>query len=950
MNQTTAIFTIVAKNYLPYARVLMRSAAIIHPGWRRFVILVDEVNGYFDPQAEDFEIILSRDLPIPRSRWFHFKYSILELCTAVKPYAFEYLFKSQAPDRIVYLDPDIKIYSPLSQITETLGTADIVLTPHLTASLDDDKRPAEIDILRAGAYNLGFIAISRSRNSASFLTWWQERLYDHCVVDLPRGLFVDQRWVDLVPGMFEKVAVVREAGYNVAYWNLSHRVVSLSENGYQVGGSPLAFFHFSGYDPEQPEKLSRHQSRFTVESLPAGTRHVLSAYREDLLSAGYLSCKAWPYAFGIFRNGTRIPDLARPIHHEAPELVDSIDDPFSDQGFQAFTEQWNSPVQDQNGSVTGISRLAYRIYRTRTDVQSAMPDIFGGHYKPFVEWILGNGRIEHGLGDVFLTTIAEARGTFRDSQKARAWPETPMPNGFSNEPDGDANGGFKLRLTRLAAAIYDARPELQRYFPDPCGTDSVRFLAWLLTYGRKEHYLSPANLAPLKAQWRTVVAALPYRWTRIHYELVLRGMAASVDIRTVLKGLPEWRAKLTGMRSPVQDAPAIASHDDEPPATREYGVNLVGYFRSETGVGQSVRSARLSLKNASVPLSLRCAVDSGPSRKQDVSAGPMSTVFPYSTNLFYINADQTLVVRKSLGEGFYRHRKNIGYWVWELDEFPEQWQGSFAPYQEIWTPSTFCRNAVARKTLMPVLSFPYPVAPVAAAGMGREYFGLPPDEFLFLTAFDVLSVPERKNPLAAIRAFAKAFGPNSGCRMIVKVNHARAGAKYMEMLREACDNGSVLIFDSTLGRGEMDALTNCADCIVSLHRSEGFGLLIAEAMYLGKPVIVTNYSGNTDFTRAENSMLVDYRMIPVGHNSAPYHPASVWADPDVEQAASHMKAIVRDRDLRAGISEAGQEFVRETLSAKTIGDAMRKHLEALHDTAYAPERKADRGLRRAAAR
>ena len=168
--------------------------------------------------------------------------------------------------------------------------------------------------------------------------------------------------------------------------------------------------------------------------------------------------------------------------------------------------------------------------------------------------------------------------------------------------------------------------------------------------------------------------------------------------------------------------------------------------------------------------------------------------------------------------------------------------------------------------------FPYSVAPVVPPGMDREHFGLAPDKFLFLTAFDVLSVPERKNPLAVIRAFEKAFGPDSGCQLIVKVNNAHARTEYVEMLRNACGNSSIRILDSTLRREEMDALTNCADCIVSLHRSEGFGLLMAEAMFLGKPVIATNYSGNTDFTRPDNSLLVDYRMIPVGVGCAPYNP------------------------------------------------------------------------------
>jgi hypothetical protein len=408
MNCETAVFTVIAKNYLPHARVLMRSVAEYHPGWRRVVILADQVDGYFDPEGEDFEIVLSSALSVPRSRWFHFKYTVLELSTAVKPYAFEYLFETRAFDRIIYLDPDIRLYSPLNSISVSLDSANIVLTPHLTRSLEDDKRPAEIDILRSGAYNLGFIGTAKSRETAAFLTWWQQRLYDHCVVDLARGLFVDQRWIDLAPGMFEGVSINRDPGHNVAYWNLSHRMVSHSEFGYQVAGVPLVFFHFSGYDPDQPEKLSRHQNRFKTQDLSVETQHLLRSYREELLAAGYNICRKWPYAYGAFQNGVLLPDMARPIHHEAPEVAYAIEDPFSDEGFDAFLRVWNAPIQPENGARAGISRLAYRIYRTRADVQSAMPDIFGGNYTRFLKWILVSGRVEHGLGDVFLKSVSDA--------------------------------------------------------------------------------------------------------------------------------------------------------------------------------------------------------------------------------------------------------------------------------------------------------------------------------------------------------------------------------------------------------------------------------------------------------------------------------------------------------------------------------------------------------------
>jgi glycosyltransferase involved in cell wall biosynthesis len=165
--------------------------------------------------------------------------------------------------------------------------------------------------------------------------------------------------------------------------------------------------------------------------------------------------------------------------------------------------------------------------------------------------------------------------------------------------------------------------------------------------------------------------------------------------------------------------------------------------------------------------------------------------------------------------------------------------------------------------------------------------------------------------------------------LIIKVNNADAKPECVAALRRACTSSSVRILDSALSREEMYALTNCVDCVVSLHRSEGFGLLIAEGMHLGKPVIVTNYSGNVDFTRPDNSLLVDYKLIPVGPRCAPYDPASLWADADVEQAAAYMTRVVEDAALRASISDAGRSLVQAIFSPEAVGQAMRKRLEAL---------------------
>jgi len=935
MNGGTAVFTIVAKNYLAYSRVLMDSVAEQHPDWQRYVILVDRIDHAFDPTRENFTLVLSADLAIPNLPWFHFKYTIMELSTAVKPYAFEYLFRTGTFDSIVYLDPDIKLYSPMHGIVEALESANVVLTPHLTGTLDDDRRPGEIDILRSGAFNLGFIGVARSPVSESFTAWWRRRLYDHCVVDLPRGLFVDQKWIDLVPGMFEGVAIVRDPGYNVAYWNLSHRIVGRSQRGYEVDGRPLCFFHFSGYDPYLPHALSRHQNRHKVQDLSVETQELLEAYREELFTAGHATCRKWPYAFGAFRNGVAIPDLARPIHHEVAELVDSIEDPFSDEGFQAFTAAWNEPVHDGPHARMGISRLAYRIYRTRADLQAAMPDIFGGYYRRFLEWMLISGRAEHGLGDAFLTTIADAIRTGDGHREGHGWPESADENKFTREwPEGgevSQAGEPRVRLTRLALAIYQARPELQRFFPDPSGRDGPRFLAWLLTYGRKEHNLSPRNIAPLRREWRAVLRSLPSLPLRLHYEFIFRGLSASVFVRNLVRQTSIRRAAASISRGHAVEAPrrpAAKSPPNEEP--REFGVNLVGYLRAETGVGQLARASFDTLHAAAVPTSIRHLEDPSPGRKQDRTVGPTSAEFPYATSLFHVNADQTAVVKRSLGDAFYQGKHNVGYWCWELQDFPDRWLGACASYQELWTPSTFCREAIGRRASIPVYCVPPAVAPRTPAGMDRQSFGLTPDRFVFLFAFDVLSVPERKNPLAAIRAFERAFQGDSRYELVLKVNNANAAPQTMSALRNASSAGAVRFLTSTLERQEMYALIQSADCAVSLHRSEGFGLFIAEAMYFGKPVIVTNYSGNTDFTHSDNALLVDYRLTPVGPNCQPYAADCVWADADVDHAASQMRRIAFDPDLRNQLSMRGSRFVREKLSYATVGQVMRQRLAALH--------------------
>ena len=516
-----AAFTIAAKNYLASVRVLMASIRAAAPDLRRIVVLVDRPDGYFEPAKEDFEVLLSEDLGIPNSRWFHFKYTILELCTAVKPYAAQRIFERFGVERLLYFDPDICVYDDLQAIMAALEKNAIVLTPHLTAPLEDDRRPSELHILRSGAYNLGFIGLRACDTTARLLTWWQSKLYDHCLVDLPKGLFVDQRWVDLVPGLFDGVGILRDPGINVAYWNIGHRPIVRTASGYLAGGHPLSFFHFSGFDPDSPRTFSRHQDRFTLDDLGDG-RELVAEYRNRLFDAGYAESKTWPFAFGAFANGVAIPEAGRLVHREAPELLEAVADPFSEEGYQAILKVWNGPLAGADGRPSGVTRFAYRIHQSRADVQTAMHDVLE---TPISEAPRGR------------RLAARLSGVFRPAPNpgGDAIDGVPAEPGALDAPAG--SDGAKLQLSYLAGAIYESRPDLQRFFPDPCGRDGPRFLVWLLTYGAREYRLSEILLAPFRSQWRTLMVEFHNPIERLWCRSVYAAAASVLRLRDGLVGI-----------------------------------------------------------------------------------------------------------------------------------------------------------------------------------------------------------------------------------------------------------------------------------------------------------------------------------------------------------------------------------------------------------------------------
>lgn len=311
-NARTAILTIVSNNYLHFARTLMQSVARHHPEAHRYVAIVDADLAPAQALADEFTAIPLEQLPLPDGDAFLYRYNILELNTAVKPWALQHLL-DQGYQHVLYIDPDIRLYQPLTHAIQSLEQgAHLVLTPHLLAPIADDLRPTELDIRRAGTYNLGFCALTDTANTRDILAWWQSKLRHHCIIAHDQGIFVDQSWMDLVPGLFPHICILRHPGYNVAYWNLAQRNVERDADGqYQVNGQPLAFFHYSGLNPQNPEPFSKHQNRYTLSTLPPAVRQLAHDYCQTVIGNGLPHYLTLPYSYGTYRDGTPITDEQR---------------------------------------------------------------------------------------------------------------------------------------------------------------------------------------------------------------------------------------------------------------------------------------------------------------------------------------------------------------------------------------------------------------------------------------------------------------------------------------------------------------------------------------------------------------------------------------------------------------------------------------------------------------
>jgi Glycosyl transferases group 1 len=471
------------------------------------------------------------------------------------------------------------------------------------------------------------------------------------------------------------------------------------------------------------------------------------------------------------------------------------------------------------------------------------------------------------------------------------WLEGPAPR-------GRAHGINRYVFHRVARE----RPDVVRSYPDLDGPDGAEYVAWCWAFGRDELTIPERFMPPRARQPGALIPAA---------------------------------AHATAPDGDAPDPPPVVPRPNR--SDDGLAVRLTGYLGHTLGLGAAARGYAQALGAVGVPVStvtvplhhlaLPVALDDQYGRHgyEDLVHNGA-----HGFEIVAVNADELPDLVRRLGDGYFEGPR-IGIWGWETNSIPLRWQRAFALIDEIWVYSRFMAENIGAVAPVPVTALPPPVEPPADP-LEPLRLGVP-NGFLFLFIFDYLSTVQRKNPVGLIEAFKLAFAPGEGPQLLIKtINAPLRPLAEEEVLWAAHGRPDIHVIDRSLNRRELGSVMAACDSYVSLHRAEGFGLTMAEAMAIGKPVIATGYSGNVDFMNDENSYLVDFAIGRVGAECEIYPPEGEWADPSVEHAAELMRRVWSDPEEARRLGARAAEDVARKLSPQTTGEAMRRRLEELADS------------------
>jgi glycosyltransferase involved in cell wall biosynthesis len=765
------------------AKVFLGTAQTYHPEASLYLCLADTVLDEPDFYPHGCTVISAETLGIPDFPCFAFRYDVMEFNTALKPFMIRKLL-SFGHEAVLYFDPDIKIFRPLTSIMNALHAgASFVLTPHVCQPAEGVVFPDDIGFMQAGIYNLGFLGVGAQEETDRLLRWWSRRLEHQCINDQASGIFVDQKFMDLIPAFAARAVILRDTAMNVAYWNLSQRQLTLDDSGtWLVDGAPLGFFHFSGFNPRDLSRLSKYTLGFTGGEIGPHLHQLMTQYAEHLLANGHGQIPSAVYAYGRFRSGTHIPDIVRRLFRDGHPTW--IGDPFAN-----FEEYLDFPA---------------------------------------------------------------------------------------TAPWQGAAGQF---VTKFMSHLREAHPWLRQSFDPAHDTAAERYIGWLVRHGD----------------------------------------SLVEDPRLIEPALERFGNSVRSSHTvPVKHAQA------------DPDVDVISYLNLALGIGEA---GRLTLRALSrTGLTARGVETSFGSNSSRTDTGFLDLLVETSrapVQIFVINADQIGRTIEHLGDRLRGDAYRIIVPFWELAHVPDAWLSAYDLVDEVWAPTRFIQRGLIDRVRKPIVRMPLMLDFEPPAPVHRSRFNLPKDKFLFFFAFDYFSFVDRKNPRTVVEAFKRAFrrsGETYPAALVLKtLNAEKAPAEAAPLRNILEDDPDVILIERTLSREETLGLIGACDAVVSLHRSEGLGLLVAEAMVLGKPVISTDYSATTELVTPRTGYPVDYKLVDVKEGEYPFPGGQVWADVDVEHAAWQMRQV-----FRGG----------ETVSARVA--AARQHIQTSYGESEVTERQLDR--------
>ena len=357
----------------------------------------------------------------------------------------------------------------------------------------------------------------------------------------------------------------------------------------------------------------------------------------------------------------------------------------------------------------------------------------------------------------------------------------------------------------------------------------------------------------------------------------------------------------------------------------ESKVVLLGHPFAPIGTGEHIRCSFRAFRSIGLKVGIRDiygSSDTDPDLRNEFQHNLVHEFSP-DLNIFNINGDEIEPSLLHLATDLPDKAYNVIYPMWELSKYPKEWARQLNRFDEIWAPSRFTHASIAPAVTKPVVHMPLPGQIHLKTFLGRRYFAIPESSFTFLFFFDLTSYIERKNPFAVLEAFERVcrLRPDDDLGLVIKLKGGEMKAEQQDIFSDyiARLKSRLIVIDKLLTDNEIKNLVRCCDCFLSLHRSEGFGLGLITAMFLGKPVIATAYSANLDFMNESNSCLVRSELCAVPNGAYPFGEGQVWADPNIDEAVEHMLKLVSDGDFARAIGQEASRHIRVNFSYRATG-------------------------------